>query len=265
VDGGKQEMTDFDRSDFSPDAYRSLLRALSERGYRPGRFDGAPVTGRTILLRHDIDLSIDAAMPISRIEADEGWLSTYYVLVSSDLYNPGSAASRALLSEIAGMGHEIGLHFDSSLYAKIESGELDVAALERAAVSECATLSNAIGREVASISFHRPVTQLQGLDRDFAGRPHSYQPRYFREIDYCSDSGGRWKHGHPLDRAAVAAGQPMQLLTHPIWWSRAGANIPDKVDAALDRLATHSKAEASRNILPYADHLDDASNGRVRD
>jgi hypothetical protein len=57
----------------------------------------------------------------------------------------------------------------------------------------------------------------------------------------------------------------MQLLTHPIWWSRAGANSPDKVDAALDRLATHSKAEASRNILPYADHLDDASNGRVRD
>jgi len=257
-------MTDFDTSDFSPDAYRSLLRALGERGYRPGRFDGAAIKGRTILLRHDIDLSIDAALSIARIEADEGWTSTYYVLVSSDLYNPASASSRTSLRAICDLGHEIGLHFDASVHDQPGSDELDIAQLENAAESECAALSNAIGRDVASISFHRPVPQLQGLDADFAGRPHSYQPRYFSEIEYCSDSGGQWRHGHPLERASIAAGEPMQLLTHPVWWSRAGTNIPDKVEAALQRLTAHSEADAARNIIPYAEYRAGASKEKDR-
>jgi hypothetical protein len=254
-------MTDFDTETFSPGAYRNLLRALKERNYQPGRFDGLPVCGRTVLLRHDIDLSVDAAVSIARIEADEGWTSTFYALVSSDLYNPASAASRGSVREIADLGHEVGLHFDASVYANSGSGELDMTRLETAAESECATLSHAVARDVRSISFHRPVPLLQGLNTDFAGRPHSYQPRYFSEIDYCSDSGGRWKHGHPLQRPSIAAGEPMQLLTHPVWWSRPGPNVPDKVEALLRALAVHSEEEAARNIVPYADYRA----GRLKD
>ncbi|MBT3172708.1 MAG: hypothetical protein HN333_14900, partial [Rhodospirillaceae bacterium] len=75
-----------------------------------------------------------------------------------------------------------------------------------------------LGRSVPMISFHRPAPALQGREGRIAGRMHAYEPRFFREIGYCSDSRGAWRHGHPLDHAAVVKGKALQLLIHPLWW-----------------------------------------------
>ncbi|UIJ44431.1 hypothetical protein LZK98_15360 [Sphingomonas cannabina] len=197
-------------SGFVLDRYRSLLVRLRDNGYSSVRLQDLRPEEPCMYLRHDVDLSLEHAATMAQVEGEMGVTSTYFVLLSTDIYNPASAKSRALMTQIMDCGHEIGLHFDATQYPACD---LDVAA-ER----ECDILSTLTGRPVDTISFHRPAPELLNLSRRFAGRRHTYEPAFFSEIAYISDSNGGWHYGHPLDHPAIAAGTAVQLLTHPIWW-----------------------------------------------
>lgn len=234
-------------ADFTLDGYRALMAAFGKRGYRVGGFDGAePNAARRLILRHDLDMSLDAALPIAEIEADLGLRGSYFVLLRTEMYNPFSAGAGAVLARICALGHEIGLHLDAALYDE------DLDALERAAETECAVLEKIVGRAVDTISFHRPPKTLLGLPGTLAGRRHAYEPVFFRDIGYCSDSRGGWHHGHPLDHPAVADGRGLQLLTHPIWWARP---TPAPVQDALETFARERyrllRDELGRNCQPF--------------
>ena len=54
---------------FDLDHYRELLTAAVAGGYRFAFFDTAPKEG-TVILRHDVDLSLDAALQMAEVEAD---------------------------------------------------------------------------------------------------------------------------------------------------------------------------------------------------
>jgi hypothetical protein len=181
-----------------------------------------------VVLRHDIDMSITAAVRMAGIEAELGVKSHYFVLLRTEIYNALSRDGLAGLQAIVTLGHDIGLHFDASLYAP------DRAALDAAAATEIGMLESALGRRIGMISFHRPAPSLIGDALPLAGRPHSYQPRFIGDIGYCSDSRGEWRHGHPLDHPAVREGRALQLLTHPIWWIGSGATAQEKVMRILD-------------------------------
>ena len=73
---------------------------------------------------------------------------------------------------------------------------------------ECTIPVALIRQPVDLISFHRPPRRVLGLLRPIAGRHHTYEPRYFREFGYCSDSTRRWQYGNPTDREAVKKGVP---------------------------------------------------------
>ena len=198
--------------DFTLDSYEALIRDLLDRGYEPVDFESADPAAEHLILRHDIDMSIEAAQRLAAVEADIGVVATYFVLLRTELYNPWSDHGRRQLDVIAEQGHEIGLHLDASLYPD------NWAALEAAAEEECSVLEALVGKPVRTISFHRPATTLLGRVGTLAGRRHAYEPRYFSEMGYCSDSLGAWQHGAPLDHPAITAGTALQLLTHPIWW-----------------------------------------------
>lgn len=197
-------------SGFVLDGYRSLLVRLRDSGYSSVRLQELRPDEPCMYLRHDIDLSLEHAAEMARAEAEMGVTSTYFVLLSTDMYNPASARSLALMAEIMDCGHEIGLHFDATQYPASD--------FDAAAGRECDILSALTGRAVDTISFHRPAPELLNLSRRFAGRRHTYEPAFFSEIAYISDSNGGWHRGHPLDHPAIAARTAIQLLTHPIWW-----------------------------------------------
>jgi len=206
-----------DPREFSAPGFEALLRALLDRGYRAMAYDRAEPAAQHLLLRHDLDMSLEAALPIAEIEHRMGLAATYFVLLRSEMYNPFSAAAQIVLDRLHDLGHEIGLHFDAGLYGD------DPATLERAGEWECAVLEALLGREVRTVSFHRPAEALQGRAGAFAGRRHAYEPHFFTEMGYCSDSRGAWHHGHPLDHPAAGEGRALQLLTHPIWWTGKGS------------------------------------------
>ena len=110
-------------------------------------------------------------------------------------------------------------------------------------------LEGLLGRSVTVISFHRPASALLGYSHQLAGRRHAYEPRFFNEMGYCSDSRGEWGHGHPLENSAVSAGRALQLLTHPDWWTSEGR---ETVQTRLDRFASDRywllRAELGANL-----------------
>lgn len=231
-------------TDFTRTGYAELLTGLTGQGYESTSFAKADPAARHLILRHDVDMSIDAALVVAQAEARLGVRAHYFVLLRTEMYNPWSEAGRAGLNRLRELGHEVGLHFDASLYPDHD------AALDAAVAEECAALETIIGAPVTTVSFHRPVRRLQGYPGTVGGRIHAYQPRFFHEMGYCSDSRGAWRHGHPLDHPAVAEGRALQLLTHPIWWARESPLDPV---AALDAFRTERDRVLARALAANCD------------
>jgi|SaaInlStandDraft_3_1057020.scaffolds.fasta_scaffold22016_1 hypothetical protein len=215
---------------FKLNGYKRLLQSFFSQGYEVRDFcddDGqlAKLDRQHLILRHDIDMSLDAALAIGAIEMELGVSSTYFVLLGSEMYNIFSPSSKYILESLMKMGHKIGLHFDASQY------ENNFSSLDKAAQQECTLLENLIESSIKIISFHRPSQRFLGLDSKLAGRIHTYQPYFFKDMGYCSDSRGAWYHGNPLQNNSVKNKSALQLLTHPIWWQdNGGKNVQDALD-----------------------------------
>lgn len=225
---------------FSEEGYLRLLEAFLARGYAVRDFADAQPHERHLVLRHDIDLVPEAALPIARIEQQLGLHAHYFVLLTSELYNAFAPACVAALHALRGMGHRVGLHFDASVYRDDE--------LDAAAARECAVLEQLSGGAVTAVSYHRPAPSLFGRAAPVAGRLHTYQPRFVQDMGYCSDSRGQWRHGSPLEHPVVTAGRALQLLTHPIWWTGTETGAVTRLDRFLAQRCQRLDAALAANV-----------------
>ncbi len=200
-----------DASAFDFAEYARIINCFLERGYELVDYHDIAADQRHLVLRHDVDFSLPAALEMARLESARGWQAYYFILLRTEFYNPLSQEGLNALQELLALGHRVGLHFDASLYEQ-------VADLPAQAGWECDLLASVIETPVDVLSLHRPHPDLLADGFEVADRLNAYSARYFYEIAYCSDSRGGWYHGHPLDHEAYLAGAPMQLLTHPIWW-----------------------------------------------
>ena len=73
--------------------YRELLDAAAAGGYRFATFEAEPQPG-DLLLRHDVDLSLEAALELARLEHERGARATYFLMTESVFYNLDSAPGR---------------------------------------------------------------------------------------------------------------------------------------------------------------------------
>ena len=76
--------------------YRELLEAARAGGYRFALFEGEPAAGRP-LLRHDVDLSLDAALRLAELEAESGVAATYFLMTRERLLQPRLERGHAAL------------------------------------------------------------------------------------------------------------------------------------------------------------------------
>ncbi len=221
-------------SPFSSDGYRDLVQAFLDKGYTVRHFADCRPERSDLILRHDIDISLEAAISVAETEYSLGVAATYFVLLRTDMYNPLSRQGQSVLHELRALGHDIGLHLDASLYPDNRD------ALQQAAAQECAALEAILGAPVRVISFHRPAPSLVGSAHELAGRLSAYSRRYTHDMGYCSDSRGGWHYGLPLEHESVRKGTALQLLTHPIWWNGAETASPtQKLLSHLENRATY--------------------------
>ena len=94
---------------FDLDHYREILEAARAGGYRFAHFGEGPEPG-DLFLRHDIDLSLAAALAMAELEAELGVQATYLLMTESVFYNLASSEGVAAIARLRELGHAVGLH-----------------------------------------------------------------------------------------------------------------------------------------------------------
>jgi hypothetical protein len=230
--------------------YKSFVGQLIAEGYACLPFSSPAardLSGKHLLLRHDIDIDPSAALEMAKAEKSVGAQSTYYVLLSNRHTNPLDKDFRNAVHELEGLGHWIGLHFDATQY-DLHPEDPD---FPKYVAREVELLEWTTGVSVDSVSFHRPARELLSAPGSLtAPLSHTYENVFLREIEYCSDSSGRWAYGSPEDREAPKLGKPFHFLTHPIWW---GSEDVDPVSRISQWMALRVADDFSYE-LPHIDN-----------
>jgi len=210
---------DYFYEDFTEDNYRRLLRIaklnysfINVKDYR------LKDSGKVILNRHDIDVSVHRAAQLSVLEKEEDVVSVYFVYLHSFFYNAFEKDIVELLKDISGNGHEIGLHYEPWFYG-IDSSKRDE--FEFYLVYEKRILETLLGVEISSFSFHNPDrggwTTFD--DETVCGLINMYSSYIKNNYSYCSDSDGHWRYRRLEDVLSDAKEQRLHILTHPVWWT----------------------------------------------
>jgi hypothetical protein len=183
---------------------------------------------RFVLLRHDVDFDLQAAIKLAEIDAEARYPSTFFFLLGSLHYNLFSPEASQSVRRILDLGHRVGLHFDCANYSPSAS----VADLAAACRREVDILQGWFGVNIDAVSYHRPNARVLSGDPELSRPyPHTYLPLYTKDIHYCSDSRGTWRFGFPLETQAFREKKPLHILIHPIWWTETDLPPINKLQA----------------------------------
>jgi hypothetical protein len=192
--------------DFTPTHYRELLDAARAGGYAWASFDRHP-RAHDLLLRHDVDLSLEAALEMGRLEHELGVRATYFLMTESAFYNLDSDVGRHAQRQLREWGHAVGLH------AVHPRAELD-------------------GRFDRVVAWHNPEPAY--VSRPLDGAVNVMEPPYFTQGLYRSDSNRHWREGCPHEELAAGTFEWLQLLVHPEIWVYDGATMRETMETMLD-------------------------------
>ena len=225
----------------SPEAFVELVGAFRDAGYHFRSF-GDFEPERCVILRHDVDFSPQDAARMAATESELGVSATYFVLLGSSFYNPLGRDTKACLDEIAASGGRLALHFDPSIHDDIDRG------FER----ERGIFEETFGTRLDIVSLHRPRGFLEQNNRKLpAGVRHTYEDRYFKEIEYIADSGGSFAYGHPIESEAFRGRKTIHLNLHPIWWMREGSSPSEKLRSWQREYFEGLNEEVGRNCKTF--------------
>jgi hypothetical protein len=211
---------------FSPQGYADLLATAKEAGYTCAAFRNAfAAPSPALILRHDVDFSLAAAVRLAELEAELGVQSTYFVMVANDYYNSLAKKNRERLRRLIALGHEVGLHWDSSTYPDNERAMADQF------TREIGMLGDIIGEPVISASQHIP-TDSPLFDVESLIQNEAYAAKFRARFQYVSDSSMAWRAKTPLD--LLAEGVEMQFNSHPLWWVASGDTREEKLRSAVN-------------------------------
>jgi hypothetical protein len=184
--------------------YRELLEAARAGGYRFAFFDREPRAG-DLLLRHDVDLSLDAALRLAELEAEADAVATYFLMSRSEFYNLDSPSGEAALERLRTLGHRVGLH---AVWPHVDRDE----------------------RFDAVLAWHNPESEYM---REPVDGLTNVMTAPWADV-YRSDSNQHWRQGCPHEELRAGAFERLQLLTHPEIWVYPGVTMRETMLAMLD-------------------------------
>ena len=187
--------------------YDELLAAAEAGGYRFAFFDHEPREG-DLFLRHDVDLSLDAALELSEFERDRGVRATYFLMTRSVFYNLASSEGETAIARLRANEHRVGLHADFPTLGLDE-------------------------RFDAVVAWHNPEPEWMGIPVE--GAVNVMGPPWFSPDTYRSDSNQSWRNGCPVDDIYAGAFPWLHLLIHPEIWVYPGESMRETMHSMLDR------------------------------
>jgi hypothetical protein len=209
---------------FELDHYREILEAARAGGYRFAFFGEPPARG-DLFLRHDVDLSLDAALQMAELEAELGVTTTYLLMTESVFYNLASHEGVAAIARLRALGHAIGLH---AVHPEVALDE----------------------RFDPVVSWHNP--QAEYMSKPIPGAVNVYAEPYFAPSTYRSDSNQHWRSGCPHEELRGGGFAWLQILVHPEIWVYPGATMGLTMRAMLNS----EKARRLDQLAADGIHLD---------
>ena len=209
---------------FSFDDYRKIISIMKERGDACG-YEEALHRDRFVIMRHDVEYSVDRAYELSKAESEMDFVSTWFFQWTNNSYNILSRRSQAMINDMHARGHHIGLHFALN-------GLTDMKQVRRQIAKEMRILSDMFDFEITQFSVHRPSAAVLAENIKLPNILNAYQNEFFTfapeiteetklEVKYLSDANHIWRYGYP-DRENILSHDKVQILTHPFAWCEKG-------------------------------------------
>jgi hypothetical protein len=192
--------------DFSLRHYRELLDAASAGGYRCAGFDRSPEAG-DLILRHDVDLSLDAALAVAELEAAAGAWSTWFLMTRSVFYNLASSEGVGAIERLRELGHRVAHH---AVWPNVDLDD----------------------RFDPVVAWHNPDPEYMKAPIERA--VNVMEAPFFDPDHYRSDSNQHWRNGCPHEALARGEFDWLQLLTHPEIWVFEGRTMRESMESMLD-------------------------------
>ena len=165
-----------------------------------------------VILRHDVDTSLIAALKLAQIENDLDISSTFFLYLSSEFYNSFGEKSHKMINQILDLGHKIGLHYSEDFILK---NNLDP--------------SNTIRKEIDFFEYHYNTT-IEAISAHEANSfppsmkislpdnvENAYSEKFVKDRKYLSDSAMFWREGCFCQHFTHF--DKLQILIHPMWWN----------------------------------------------
>jgi len=214
---------------FSFDDYREIISAIKESG-NACNYEEALHKDRFVIMRHDVEYSVERAYELSKVESEMDFVSTWFFQWTNNSYNILSRRSQAMINDMYARGHHIGLHF-------AVNGLTDMKQIRRQIVKEMRILSNMFDFEISQFSVHRPSAAILAENIKLPNVINAYQDEFFTfapeitkdtqlKVKYMSDANHIWRYGYP-DRENILGHDKVQILTHPFAWCEKGYDNRD--------------------------------------
>lgn len=220
----------------SYEVYRNIIRDIKSTGKAMGY---AEAIGKEefVIMRHDIEFSIDRAYNMSLVESEENFVSTYFVQITNNSYNAFSKRNIDMLKDMSTRGHHIGLHYHLN-------GQLDPVLVRDGVRDQLRIMSEMLGMDINSYSFHRPVKEVYYYNITIPYTINAYSKEFFTfaenvqedddlEVKYIADSKHRWNYGFP-NYETLMKHKKVQILIHPFSWTDRGYDNLDNFSSLID-------------------------------
>ena len=197
---------------FSFEDYREIIRIIQATG-RHANYADALSKDSFVIMRHDVEYSVERAYELARVEQSMDFVSTYFFQWTNNSYNILSRRNMDMIKDMHERGQHIGLHFALN-------GMTDMTEIRKQVRKE--------------MNIHRPSKDVLRENIKLEGLLNAYQDDFFTfadkitpetpvDVKYMSDANHIWRYGYP-DAENINGHAKVQILTHPFAWCKEGYN-----------------------------------------
>lgn len=243
---------------FSFDDYKEIIRIIKSTD-RYTNYKEALNRDKFILMRHDVEYSVERAYNLSKVEDSMDFTSTYFFQWTNNSYNILSRKNMDMVKDMHERGHIIGLHYALN-------GMTDMEQVRKQIVKEINILSEMFGFRVDTFSVHRPSKDILRENIKLPGIINAYQDDFFTFADnvtedtpvavkYLSDANHIWRYGYP-DEKNILGHDKVQILTHPFAWTKEGYDNFDNYKTLVTEKTEeviHSINNECKDFVEYID------------
>ena len=235
------------KNSFTYKNFIKVLKKAKKNGFSFSKFSkNFDKKSKVILLRHDIDLSLEKALKMAEIESKLNLITTYFLRVNSTFYNIFETRNNEIIKRILSLGHEIGLHFDPLLYKNLNLK------INEGIKNDIKILEFYFNTKIKVISQHRPFL-LGTKTNKFIEKISVYSPFFLKKYKYISDSCQNWREFNLEE--AIEKFNKIHVLIHPEWWGNTNVTWKDHLDDISNILIKNKSDKIKELKKRYTEYL----------